>query len=394
MTRNRALRQKTALEPASNPPVGSVEVLGTKSSVPSTLEHAARILGSDKGEFSAVDGSITPARPAVLVELAHDVESFVRSTRAGSTRRAYAKDWRTFMEWLACPACPTPERLPRPATLEQYAAALREPVRPEVVAGYIAALVRRGRKQKTIERAVAAIAVAHHLAGFEPPTRDRLVRDTLAGVRRELARLGRAAPAKKAPLLTEIAVAIVRELDVTTLAGQRDAALVTFGVASMMRREEIARLMVEHLHLVEKGAEVLIPWSKTDQGGKAETIPVTFGAVPNTCPVRTVQRWLASAGIASGPVFRRVDRHDRVHGPLSPRAVAEIVKRCVGLVGLNARDFAGHSMRAGGASSAARAKKGISSIAVVTRHKDLRTLAGYIRRATLFEDAANDGFGF
>lgn len=53
----------------------------------------------------------------------------------------------------------------------------------------------------------------------------------------------------------------------------------------------------------------------------------------------------------------------------------------------------GHSMRAGGASSAARAKKGISSIAVVTRHKDLRTLAGYIRRATLFEDAANDGFG-
>lgn len=394
MTRQRGVAPKTSLERSSKPPVGSSAVLGAETLVSPVLELAPTFLTPEKGELPVVEDAIIPEPDAALAELAADVETFLRSTRAEATRSAYARDLRTFMEWLACPACPTPERLPRPATLEQYAAALREPVRPEVVAGYIAALVRRGRKQKTIERAVAAIAVVHHLAGFEPPTRDRLVRDTLAGVRRELARLGRAAPAKKAPLLTEIAVAIVRELDVTTLAGQRDAALVTFGVASMMRREEIARLMVEHLHLVEKGAEVLIPWSKTDQEGEAETIPVTFGAVPNTCPVRTVQRWLASAGIASGPVFRRVDRHDRVHGPLSPRAVAEIVKRCVGLVGLNARDFAGHSMRAGGASSAARAKKGISSIAVVTRHKDLRTLAGYIRRATLFEDAANDGFGF
>jgi integrase len=353
----------------------------------------SQILGSDKGELSRVDGSIVSAPTTDLVALARDVQGFVAGKRSEATRAAYAKDWRTFGEWMACPACPVPERLPRPLGLEVYAAELRESVRPEVVALWVAELVRRGRKLKTIERSVAAITVVHQLADLESPTHDRLVRDTLAGVRRELARLGRAAPAKKAPLMTEIVVAIVRELDVSTLAGQRDAALVTFGVASMLRREEIARVVVEHLRLVEKGAEVLIPWSKTDQEGEAETIPVSLGSTPHTCPVRTVQRWLASASIEAGPVFRRVDRHDRVGGPLSPRAVAEIVKRCVRLVGLDARDFAGHSMRAGGTSSAARARKTMASIAVVTRHKDLRTLAGYIRRATLFDDAANEGFG-
>lgn len=379
--------------PARTPPVGSVEVIDSTSTEPPTLELATEVLTPEKGELTVVDLGLVPAPSAELVELAHDVERFVRSTRARSTRRAYAKDWRTFRAWLGCPSCPV--SFPQPLGLDVYAAELRRagPVTAETVALFVAELVRRGRRLKTIERAVASIAVVHHLAGFEPPTRDRLVRDALAGLRRQLARLGRAASLKKTPITTETAAAIVRELDVLTLAGQRDAALTCFGLASALRREELARLEVHHLRLVPEGLVVGLPWSKADQLGEDEPIPVPFGAVPNTCPVRTLQRWLASAGVESGPVFRRVDRHDHVHGAMSPRAVAEVVKRCAARVGLDPDDIGGHSLRSGFATSAAKAKKSLPAIMRVTRHKDMRTAAGYVRAASLFDDAANEGIG-
>lgn len=333
--------------------------------------------------------------PIGLARLARDVDRYVRTTRAEATRRAYAQDFRTFLEWMGCPECPVPQRFPRPLALEDYAAKIKStgPVAPEAVALYAAELVRRGRKLKTIERAVAAITVVHLLAGIEPPTRERLVRDTLVGVRRQLARAGRAAPTRKHPLTTDVIVAIVRELDVSTLAGGRDAALLCFGVASALRREELARVCVEHLRLVERGLELRINWSKTDQEGEGVAIPVAFGATPHTCPVRTLQRWLTGAGIERGPVFRAVSRHDRLGGPLSPRAIGEIAKRSAARVGLDPRDFAGHSLRSGFATSAARAGKTSAAIQRITRHRDLGQLNGYIRAATLFDDAGNSGIG-
>lgn len=393
MAQHRDIKPQTLLEPTKVASASSVEVFGTTSSASPALELATKILSPEKCELPVVDLGLVPAPAAELVELAHDVESFVRSTRAGSTRRAYAKDWRTFRAWLACPSCPI--AFPQPLALDQYAAELRGsgPVTAETVALFVAELVRRGRKLKTVERAVASIAVVHHLAGFESPTHAKLVRDALTGVRRQLARLGRAAPLKKTPITTETVAAIVRELDLSTLAGQRDAALICFGLASALRREELARLKVHHLRLVPEGLVVGLPWSKADQLGEGEPIPVPYGAVPNTCPVRTLQRWLVAAGIESGAVFRRVDRHDHVQGPVSPRAVAEVVKRCAARVGLDPEDVGGHSLRAGFATSAAKAKKSLPAIMRVTRHKDMRTAAGYVRAATLFDDAANEGIG-
>jgi len=88
-----------------------------------------------------------------------------------------------------------------------------------------------------------------------------------------------------------------------------------------------------------------------------------------------------------------VNRHGRVGGPLSPRAVAEIVKRCAALVGLDAADFGGHSLRSGFVTSAARAGKTMDAIMRVTGHEDVRTAAGYLRGATLFDGVANKDFG-
>ncbi len=53
------------------------------------------------------------------------------------------------------------------------------------------------------------------------------------------------------------------------------------------------------------------------QEGKGRRVEIVYGTDPATCPVRAWRTWLTTSAIISGPVFRRVDRHDRLLGPLS-----------------------------------------------------------------------------
>jgi hypothetical protein len=64
------------------------------------------------------------------------------------------------------------------------------------------------------------------------------------------------------------------------------------------------------------------------------------------------------------------------------------VKRYAGAVGLEADDFAGHSLRAGFVTSAAEAGASIFKLAEVSRHRSTDVLAGYVRSANLFKDHA------
>ena len=68
-----------------------------------------------------------------------------------------------------------------------------------------------------------------------------------------------------------------------------------------------------------------------------------------------IRAWIEAAAITSGPLFRGVDQL----GFVSPNAlcadsVAWIVKRAVGRIGLKTMEYAGHSLRAGRATQAAR----------------------------------------
>ncbi|HTD79766.1 MAG TPA: hypothetical protein VK898_19175 [Chloroflexota bacterium] len=64
--------------------------------------------------------------------------------------------------------------------------------------------------------------------------------------------------------------------------------------------------------------------------------------------MRSLQAWLETARIADGPVFRSLDKFQRVQPRrLSDKAVALIVKRRAKAVGLDPARYAGHSLRAG-----------------------------------------------
>jgi integrase len=73
---------------------------------------------------------------------------------------------------------------------------------------------------------------------------------------------------------------------------------------------------------------------------------------------------------------------------LSPAAVGDVVKRYAGAVGLEASDFAGHSLRSGLATSAAMAGASERAIMNQTGHRSLNMVRRYIRDGSLFRENA------
>ena len=105
-----------------------------------------------------------------------------------------------------------------------------------------------------------------------------------------------------------------------------------------------------------------------------------LGRSPSTCPVRSLRRWLASADITSGFVFREV-KNDLKVAPtaMSTRGVARAIQRSAQAAGLNSKLFSGHSLRAGYVTEAdARGAKTID-IMSQTGHRSVRMIAVYTR---------------
>jgi len=149
------------------------------------------------------------------------------------------------------------------------------------------------------------------------------------------------------------------------LRGLRDRAILAIGFAGGLRRSEITGL--------DRGPEQTedgTGWIEILDGGVLLTIngktgwrevEIGRGSRPETCPIALLETWMRLGRIARGPLFRRVakknagvaaerltDKHVArlVQNACSRRACAAISRR------ERKRAFAGHSLRAGLASSA------------------------------------------
>ncbi|MDT7858331.1 site-specific integrase [Rubrivirga sp. S365] len=348
--------------------------------------------------------------PAQIEADAESARRFAQAARSDATLRAYRSDWADFAEWCES---------------RQLAAM---PARPETVALYIASRAEagpddeRGRptaplKVATLERRMAAVSQAHKLAGVESPalrSREPL-HSVWAGVTRTLG----TARSKVAPALAADVVAMAGQCDEAVrlaeafpdeakpgaaLRARRDKAVLLVGFAAALRRSELAVVRTEHVSYTPEGLRLLIPRSKSDQQGAGQVVGVAYGSRPETCPVRAARSYVAAAGRAladqgrpsplSGAVFRSVDRWGRLgHKAITGRTVANVVKHYAQAAGLDPALYAGHSLRAGFATTAARAGKPDRAIQKQTRHKSAAMLAEYVREGRLFDDNASEGIG-
>jgi len=312
---------------------------------------------------------------ALVVVTDHEVQQargYVDASRAAATRRAYASDWSRFEAWCHTRATPA------------------LPAAPALVAVYLSSLAASGLAPPSVARALAAIAHHHRQVRLIPPHRTEggsVVTDVLAGIRRS--RLG--GPDRKAAADADVVMQLLWSIEGDGLAAVRDRAVIAFGMALAARRSELVALDVADFAWEEKGLRVTIRRSKTDQDGAGATVAVPEGR--RLTPLTHLRAWLAAAGISEGPVFRPLWKGGRLRSTrLSDHAVARIVQARALAAGLDPARYAGHSLRAGFVTAAARAGSDVWKIQQVSRHKSMQVLAGYVRDARLFEDHAGEGF--
>ena len=132
-----------------------------------------------------------------------------------------------------------------------------------------------------------------------------------------------------------------------TLAGVRDAAIISVGYDTLCRSSELAAMNVAHVELMEEGTgRVLIPRTKADTVGKgrvAYLAPETAGLVA---------RWIDEANITDGALFRALHLQRVADGPLATSSIRRLIKRATDRAGLGPSvrcELSGHSMRIGAA---------------------------------------------
>lgn len=308
--------------------------------------------------------------PAELhAELAHlldKADEYSRAAQSVNTTRAYRSDWHQFETWC--------DRYGLPSI----------PATPTAVALHLTSLAEARRSVSTIRRRCAAIARAHRIAGHTSPTADPSVMTVLEGI----ARVHGTAPNKKTALLRDPLLEVIDRIDPSGNAGLRDRALLLVGFGLGLRRSELVAIQVKDVSPSPDGVTIRIARSKTDQQGRGTPLLLPYAESPNPCPVRALRGWLDASGITDGPVFRRLSRVGTIGKPLTPQSVALIVKRRADAAGLDPREFAGHSLRSGYATQAARDGHRTEQIANTTRHKDQTVLAGYIHAGRGREDVA------
>jgi site-specific recombinase XerD len=313
-----------------------------------------------------------PASGGSLGRLADQARAFAAAAKAANTVRAYAADWNDFRQW--CEAHALPSLPAEPATVGLY-------------------LTDRAATLKTssLARRLTTISRAHQAAGYPSPAamQHAVVSEVWKGIKRTKG----TAEVGKTPFLTADLRVVMEQLPAGLL-GLRDRALLLVGFAGGFRRSELAALAVQDLRDTPEGIAIQLNRSKTDQEGQGRRVALPYGSDPRTCPVRVLRTWLEAGRITAGPLFRGVDQFGFVsETKLHPDSVAFIVKRAVGNAGLDAMEYAGHSLRAGLATQAAM--NGASELAIMkqTGHRSLATVRKYIREGSLFRDNAATRLG-
>lgn len=231
----------------------------------------------------------------------------------------------------------------------------------------------------TLQHRLIAIHRAHTDIDLPSPVMDNLVKRTMQGIRRTVGTKQRRVKALVKDDLLEMIVHIEQQLP---LKAARDTALLLIGFAGAFRRSELVALRYEDMTNYENGLELLLRRSKTDQEGEGRTVFIPY-ARGGRCPVKALKNWLELAGIATGPLFRPINRYDQMVGnkALTPQSVALLLKSWVRTMSGEdaAKMVAGHSLRAGYCTEAAMVGLQPYQIREQTGHRSDVTLARYIR---------------
>lgn len=304
-------------------------------------------------------------KDATLVERqeSESLRHYLQAAMSDNTRKAYRSAIRQFEKWGG--------RLPSDRdTVVHYLLARAKSLNP-----------------RTLDLHLTAISQWHHYQGLLDPVSDPLVRKTMEGVRRTQGQPKRKAKALRLEHIAQM-VNHLRQLP-DTKKKQRDIALVLTGFFGAFRRSELVAIQIGDLVWEPEGLLIKLPRSKTDQQATGLVRALPFGA-PGCCPATAMRNWIESVEINEGPIFRPINRWDKVQPKaLNSGAINELLKTLGNACQFDfVSDLSSHSFRRGLSTSAARERVDFELIKKQGGWKSDATVWEYIEEGQQFNNNA------
>jgi integrase len=323
-----------------------------------------------------MDNNLIKFTPQNIVnheELINKAKDYAIYSFAELTIKGYQKDWKLFEKW-----CQDKNLISLPCEINTLII-------------YITDLAANNYKVSTIERKVYAINHLHFISNQPLNLKNRDYKIVMNGIKRKHG----TAKKGKVPLLIRALREIITNINQTKNSNMatRDKALISFGWASAMRRSEIVDLNWQDIVFVEEGIIVTIKKSKTDQYGEGQKIAILYGNNQEICPVRNLKKWQEISS-TNQAIFTSINKADIINDKrLYDRDISRIIKKLIFSIGLDFTEFAGHSLRSGFITTAAKHSVPDHIIMKHSRHKTAQMLQTYTRDNSLIKDNATSMVG-
>ena len=262
------------------------------------------------------------------------------------------------------------------------------PSEPKVVSLYLTYLSTKDAKMSTLKRRLVSIGVIHRLKGYYLDTKHPSIIENIMGIKR---RKGSVQIGKKPLLINNLkkVIDVIDQQKKQDIKKLRDRSLILIGFSGGFRRNEIVSLDYDDLDFVEEGLKIRIRRSKTDQFGEGSVKALPYFDSSKYCPVVSLKNWIEISKIESGPLFRRFIKGSKLSkNRLSDQTVALLIKEYLKLAGIDSKNYSGHSLRSGFATTAAESGAEERSIMAMTGHKSTEMVRRYIKEANLFKNNA------
>ncbi len=294
----------------------------------------------------------------------------LKSSKANNTVRAYKSDFNDFGLFCA----------------QNGLKSL--PSDPKIVSLYLTHLSTKDIKMSTLKRRLVSIGVIHKLKGHYLDTKHPSIIENMMGIKR---RKGSIQKGKKPLLISNLKqlINVIDEYNKEEITKLRDRSIILTGFSGGFRRNEIVSLDYDDLDFVTEGVKINLKRSKTDQFGEGSVKGLPYLDNSQYCPVLSLKKWIEVSNIDSGPLFRRFSKNSKLtENRLTDQTVALLIKKYLKLAGIDSKNYSGHSLRSGFATSAADSGVEERSIMAMTGHKSAEMVRRYIKDANLFKNNA------
>jgi site-specific recombinase XerD len=305
------------------------------------------------------DSHSLPISPSLTLDQQSRIDTLLHNSKASNTLKAYNSDWSHFVSFCSLNSLTC------------------LPAHPDSILFYLSELSQT-HSFSTIKRRLTSINKAHTSSNHPSPTNVQTVKELLEGIARTN---GNKQSPKKALILDDLKL-LIDSIDVATLTGKRDKALILMGFALASRRSELVSINIQDVTYTNEGIDVSIREEKTKQN-----ISKSILYANNLyCPIQALKEWIEASGIKSNSIFRAINKSNGIGERLDGRTVANTIKKYAELSGLDPSLYSGHSVRSGMATSAAEKNFSAQSIMHQTGHKSQGMVNRYVQQGNRYKN--------